>query len=105
MRRVVAQLAPTLLTAESVDGLSQNYRGTYLKRIIADFASLGYSVDHRVIDAVAYGVPQHRRRIFFVGTREEDGVRFTWPMATHRAPARNGEFRIDDARHGPTLFD
>jgi DNA (cytosine-5)-methyltransferase 1 len=100
MRRVVAELSPKVFIAENVDGLSQNFGGSYLKQIAADFASLGYEVEHRVIDAVAYGVPQHRRRIIFVGTK---GFEFHWPEPTHRAPARNGEFRI--GKQGPTLFD
>lgn len=60
MRRVVAELSPKLFIAENVDGLSQNFGGSYLKRIVSDFAAISYSVDHRVIDAVAFGVPQHR---------------------------------------------
>jgi DNA (cytosine-5)-methyltransferase 1 len=102
MRRIVAELAPSLFIAENVDGLSQNFGGAYLKRITADFASIGYTIDHRVLDAVAFGVPQHRRRLFLVGTRSDHRIRFTWPHLTHEAPSRNGEFRIEA---GPTLFD
>ena len=35
-----------LFIAENVDGMSQNFAGAYLKRIAADFASLGYAVSH-----------------------------------------------------------
>lgn len=100
MRRVVAELNPRVFIAENVDGMSQNFGGSYLNQISADFAALGYEVEHRIIDAVAYGVPQHRRRIIFVGTK---GFAFRWPQPTHSAPSRNGEFRIAD--DGPTLFD
>jgi DNA (cytosine-5)-methyltransferase 1 len=105
MRRVVAKLLPKLFIAENVDGLSQNFAGAYLKRIASDFASLGYAVESRILNAVAYGVPQHRRRIFFVGTRADQGITFSWPPPSHRAPARNGEFRLSEPRTGPTLFD
>lgn len=100
MRRVVAELSPKVFIAENVDGMSQNFGGSYLKKIAADFASIGYTVEHRIIDAVAYGVAQHRRRVIFVGTK---GFEFKWPEPTHAAPARNGEFRIGVT--GPTLFD
>jgi DNA (cytosine-5)-methyltransferase 1 len=105
MRRVVAELCPKIFLAENVDGLSQNFGGAWLRRIISDFASLGYSVELRVIDAVAYGVPQHRRRIIFAGTRADQGISFSWPRPTHQAPARNGEFRVTDSLLGRTLFD
>jgi DNA (cytosine-5)-methyltransferase 1 len=105
MRRAVEQLAPRVFIAENVDGMSQNFGGAYLERIASDFASLGYTVEHRALDAIAFGVPQHRRRIFFVGTRSDQGVAFRWPEPTHQAPARNGEFRIAAPVSGPTLFD
>lgn len=102
LRRAVAELAPKLFIAENVDGLTQNFGGAYLKRIVSDFASIGYAVDYRIIDAVAHGVPQHRRRLFFVGAQAEQGVPFSWPSPTHQAPSRNGESRIET---GPTLFE
>ena len=101
MHRAVAELSPKIFIAENVDGMSQNFGGSYLQQITADFASLGYDVEHRVIDAVAYGVPQHRRRIIFVGTK---GFDFEWPEPTHMAPSRNGEFRIGNY-NGRSLFD
>lgn len=105
MRRVVEQLRPKVFIAENVDGMSQNFGGAYIRRIASDFASLGYAVEYRVLDAVAFGVPQHRRRIFFVGVRADHGMAFRWPQPMHHAPARNGEFRIETAVSGSTLFD
>lgn len=101
MLRVVSRLRPRMFLAENVDGLSQNYRGVYLKRIISDFCEIGYDVDHVLLDAVSYGVPQHRRRIFFAGTRREMPA-FKWPEPTHGFKPRNGEVKITS---GPTLFD
>ncbi len=101
MRRVVARLHPWVFLAENVDGLSQNYRGSYLKRIVADFSALGYDVEHLLLDAVAYGVPQHRRRIIFVGTRR-GRPGFRWPEPSHDFRSRNGEGRLSSSR---SLFD
>lgn len=95
MRAVIAALRPAVFLAENVDGLSQNFGGAFLKAIASDFGELGYNVQYRVVDAVAYGVAQHRRRILFVGTRFDDGE-FRWPRPTHKAPERNGEFKITD---------
>jgi DNA (cytosine-5)-methyltransferase 1 len=104
MRRMVAQLGPSIFIAENVDGIRQNFGGSYLKRVVADFEQIGYEVDHRILDAAGYGVPQHRRRIFFVGTRQGNGNSFVWPSPTHRAGTRNGEFKVAE-RDGPNLFD
>lgn len=102
MKRVVNRLRPKIFIAENVDGLSQNYRGDYLKRIMSDFRQIGYEVEYRILDAVSFGVPQHRRRIIFVGTRH-DCPEFEWPLPTHDYKPRNGEFKIKST--GPTLFD
>lgn len=98
---VVSKLRPRIFLAENVDGLSQNYRGEYLKRIISDFSAIGYEVDHLLLDAVSYGVPQHRRRIIFAGTRRNMPA-FKWPEPTHDFKPRNGEVKIAS---GPSLFD
>jgi DNA (cytosine-5)-methyltransferase 1 len=48
---------------------------------------LGYIVTSRILDARDFGVPQHRRRVFFVGRLP--GWSFEWPLPTHgdgRAP-------------------
>ncbi len=96
MKNAVAALQPRIFIAENVDGLSQNYNGSFLKRIVADFKQIGYDVEYRIIDAVAYGVPQHRRRIFFVGTNQASKEGFQWPTATHQGKARNGEFKLSE---------
>lgn len=48
---------------------------------INDEVSTNYQVSHMVLNAVDYGVPQKRERIFLVGHREGRGFRF--PEPTH----------------------
>jgi DNA (cytosine-5)-methyltransferase 1 len=104
MTRVVARLRPHIFIAENVDGITQNFNGSFLKRIVADFRQIDYEVDHCILDAVAFGVPQHRRRVFFVGVRQGLRPGFPWPKPTHRAKARNGEFRLEEPLHQRGLF-
>lgn len=96
MRASIERLRPRIFIAENVDGLSQNFGGSYLKAIVEDFTTVGYRVEHRIVDAVAYGVPQHRRRVLFVGVRD-DQPSFVWPLQTHTLPRRNGESKIDES--------
>lgn len=103
MLQAVKALQPSIFIAENVDGLGQNFGGTYLKSILADFASIGYQVDHRLVDAVSYGIPQHRRRILFVGIRE-GASQFDWPATTHELPKRNGERAIHQEIKSPHLI-
>jgi DNA (cytosine-5)-methyltransferase 1 len=99
MLSTVEKLQPKIFIAENVDGLRQNFGGKYLKEIIKDFSSIGYRVEYRILDAAAFGLPQHRRRIFFVGTR--DCADFEWPRPTHKLPRRNGDAPLDTG----LLFD
>ena len=46
----------------------------------------GYTlVGQEVLDAVDYGVPQHRERIFLVGVRNDlvETIKWKYPVATH----------------------
>ena len=106
MLEVVRQLRPRLFLAENVDGLSQNFQGSILAQIVADFRKIGYEVEHRILDAVSFGVPQHRRRIFFAGyPAARRAIGFPWPSATHVSRTRNGEFKIGSYESTPSLFD
>lgn len=62
--------APAYLMFENVDRLLQSpsgQRGRDFAVMLASLAALGYAVEWRVINAADYGMPQRRRRIFFVG--------------------------------------
>ena len=96
MRAAVNRLKPRIFLAENVDGLSQNFKGAYLEAIVRDFKDIGYRVEYRLFDSVAFGVPQHRRRIYFVGTRDDLAETFEWPEQTHSSKSRNGEASIVD---------
>ncbi len=62
--------APSYLMFENVDRLLQSpsgQRGRDFAVMLASLADLGYAVEWRVINAADYGMPQRRRRIFFMG--------------------------------------
>ena len=96
MKKAIETLRPKIFVAENVDGLSQNFKGAYLEQITSDFRSIGYTVEYRLLDAANFGVPQHRRRIFFVGTRGDTPRQaFKWPEPTHIFDERNGESSLN----------
>jgi DNA (cytosine-5)-methyltransferase 1 len=70
-------------------------------------SGLNYRVVTQVLNAADYGVPQKRERIFFVGFREDLGVRWSFPIATHSREAlvrdqSNGDYWD---RHGVARAD
>ena len=90
MLGAVRELRPACFVAENVEGLAQNFGGRYLEQISGDFGALGYQVAVALIDAIGYGVPQHRRRIFFVGTAAGMAPA-GWPQPSCAVRVRNGE--------------
>ena len=49
----------------------------------AALAALGYTLTHYVIDAADHGVPQHRVRLFIVGTRTKKPVQLRFEKREH----------------------
>ena len=63
----ILELKPTFFVMENVTGLTKRketkeFLQTLLKRV-----EKKYFVDHKKLNALDFGVPQHRERIFFVG--------------------------------------
>lgn len=80
-KRVLAILQPRAFVFENVVGILSMENGQLFKQIRADFEELGYTLQHEILDAVNYGVPQHRERVILVGFK---GVNpFIYPPATH----------------------
>lgn len=62
--------SPKYLFLENVDRLLKspaNQRGRDFAVMLASLNNLGYAVEWRVINAADYGMPQRRRRVFFIG--------------------------------------
>lgn len=78
--RILDCLQPRAFLFENVYGITGADSGKAWKSIQEAFASAGYTIHHRVLDAADYGVPQHRERLFIVGTRNAD---FRFPRPTH----------------------
>lgn len=61
---------PKYLLLENVDRLLKSpatQRGRDFAVMLASLANLGYAVEWRVVNAADYGMPQRRRRVFFLG--------------------------------------
>lgn len=90
MARILSVKRPKLFVAENVKGMLYLQKGELYKRIEAEFASKGYRVRHKLLNAADYGVPQRRERVFMVGVRNDVGTDFEYPLPTHSADGANG---------------
>lgn len=85
--RVAVETRSPALLFENVKGLNAAVTedGTGIIRVLyATAEHAGYHLQHRVLNAADYGVPQIRERLIFVGFREyHDAMAFQWPSPTH----------------------
>tara|TARA_R110002073_G_scaffold280193_1_gene444388 strand:+ start:3840 stop:5168 length:1329 start_codon:yes stop_codon:yes gene_type:complete len=82
--RLVNALSPGWVVMENVTGLLLFNRGDVAHKIIDEFAKIGYKVIPMILLAADFGVPQLRRRLFFVGNRTAQPISF--PMPTNGNP-------------------
>ncbi|MDT0606290.1 DNA (cytosine-5-)-methyltransferase [Croceitalea rosinachiae] len=64
---------PQYLILENVDRLLKspsNQRGRDFAIMLRSLSNLGYAIEWRVINAAEYGMPQRRRRVFFLGVHK-----------------------------------
>lgn len=72
MVKVAEKLRPKAVVLENVPGLLKLYEGKGAARIIDDFTRIGYKIRPEILYAPDFGVPQIRKRVFFVGLLESD---------------------------------
>jgi len=67
------ELQPKVVVAENVSGLMMGAAKEYVKKIYIAFKEAGYQlrVEPYLLDASKMGVPQRRRRVFFIALRND----------------------------------
>lgn len=83
--RIADILRPKAILIENVPGLVSLGKGTVVKAIYKHLEGMGYTVDHKILFAGHYGVPQMRFRTIFIALR--DGGKVDFPEPTHDATA------------------
>lgn len=74
-------IMPDWIVIENVKGLVNMEKGYFLDEIIKDLKELGYVVNYEILNAVDFGVPQKRERVFIVASKH--GILFDFPTKTN----------------------
>ena len=90
--RIIAQVQPEAFVFENVRGILGTNKGEDWRAIVAAFGKLGYTISYRLLDALDYGAPQQRERMFLVGHKL--GREFLFPEPTHGPDSQNGQPHI-----------
>lgn len=72
---ILRRKQPKAFFLENVKGLAIHDKGKTLKTILNTLDEVGYVVpDPQIVNAMFFGVPQHRERIYIVGFRKDLGI-------------------------------
>lgn len=77
--RILQAKRPLAFVLENVKQLATHQQGHTLTRILDTLDRLNYSYDYRIMNALDYGLPQKRERIFLVGYRKPILFDFQFP--------------------------
>lgn len=75
--RILNEKRPSAFVLENVKTLVGHNRGETLQRILQTLAQIGYTTDYRVLNALDFGLPQKRERIWIVGFLGQKSI--CWP--------------------------
>lgn len=99
----VEYLRPKIVLMENVAEIVNAFDGAFTDEICCLLATWGYTVDVRVLLAAEYGVPQRRRRAFFLANRVQEPVRF--PNKTHEFPVKTRNRSLFPLLESITVWD
>ena len=81
MVKLADRVKPQAVILENVPGMVQTNGGIGAKRVVEDFLKIGYKMVPKLLYAPDYGLPQMRKRVFFVGLRDGN-EEFVFPEPT-----------------------
>lgn len=80
--RILADKQPKFFLAENVSGMLIDTHKPALENIKSMFRECGYNLSFQMLNVSDYGIPQDRKRVFFVGYRSDLGIEFEFPTPT-----------------------
>lgn len=93
--RILREKQPKFFLAENVSGMLANRHSEAVKNIVSQFEECGYDVSITLVNAADYGVPQDRKRVFYIGFRKDLHISFKFPKPT--TPNKQDKSTMRDA--------
>ena len=84
---IIEKIKPKVFVFENVYGLVSANGGEDWAEIKSEFREIGYNLKYEILDAADYGVPQHRERLFLIGTKNDE---FQFPLPLYGPDSKLG---------------
>lgn len=86
--RMLRVVRPRFFLAENVSGMLSNRHSEAVHQIVDMFRDAGYDVSLYRANARDYGVPQERKRVFYIGFRNDSGIKYDFPRGSTCEPSK-----------------
>lgn len=98
-------IQPKMVIMENVAEMKNGFDEVYSQEVISRLEEEGYAVTIAVLNSADYGVPQRRRRTFFMANRF--GIKFSVPNQTHKSRGKldNGIMDLFDEQRHITVWE
>lgn len=106
--RLVSAVRPRYFVMENVPGMAAGGHSTILETFMDEFRLAGYRVEAKVLSAADFGVPQLRRRLIVLGTRDDQiPIRHPEPVfnPVPKTPASRVRISHPGVPKGPTVWE
>ena len=70
--KFVEEFKPKYFLLENVPNIITTSKGFFKNEILQEFEDLGYKIDYNILIATNFGIPQNRKRAFFLGKLGKD---------------------------------
>jgi len=88
---LVEEISPRVFAFENVPELTERHR--YFGKMLTGLGTRGYAMKSQIVDMRDHGVPQRRRRLVIVGSRDPNVMAsFSFPSPSH---TRTGDARLE----------
>lgn len=77
--RIIKKKRPEAFVLENVKLLVGHNQGQTIKVILKTLTDMGYRVEYKVLNALNFGLPQKRERVWIVGFRDQNR-KMEWPV-------------------------
>ena len=96
---------PRAVVMENVTGMLSVAGTNYAVLVNKELSDLGYRTGYAVMNAVWFGVPQYRERLFFLAIREDLGISPKAPATTHASYVPEGYLKPRRDLTARMMFD
>ncbi len=101
--RVLHEVNPAMFVMENVQGMRTLANGQLYEFIKKELETAGFKIKDDVLNAIDFGVPQHRRRNFIVGIRNDLNITYRFPSPLVYPPLQGRFLTVADAILHPPI--